>query len=85
MRWVGHVASMAENKGVFRVLVGKPEEKRPLGRPRHRLEDNMRWIFRKWDVRAWTGSMWLRIEQVVGTCEHSNKPSGSIKCGEFLD
>jgi hypothetical protein len=44
-----------------------------------------RWIFRKWDVRAWTGLMWLRIGHVVGTCECSNEPSGSIKCWEFLD
>ena len=36
MRWAGHVARMREDRGVHRVLVGKPEEKRPLGRPRHR-------------------------------------------------
>ena len=36
MRWVGHVARMGEGRGVYRVLVGKPEGKRPLGRPRHR-------------------------------------------------
>jgi hypothetical protein len=40
MRWAGHVARMGERKGVYRVLVGKPEGKRPLGRPRHRWEDN---------------------------------------------
>jgi hypothetical protein len=42
--------------------VEKPEGKRPLGRPRHRLEDNIKWIFRKWDVGAWTGLGWLWIE-----------------------
>jgi len=36
MRWAGHVARMGEEKGVYRVLVGKPEGKRPLGRPRRR-------------------------------------------------
>jgi hypothetical protein len=36
MRWVGHLACMGEERKVYRVLVGKPEEKRPLGRPRHR-------------------------------------------------
>jgi len=36
MRWAGHVARMGERKGVYRVLVGKPEGKRPLGRPRRR-------------------------------------------------
>ena len=41
MRWAGHVARMGEGRGVHRVLVGKPEGKRPLGRPRHRWEDNI--------------------------------------------
>jgi hypothetical protein len=36
MRWAGHLARMGEERGVHRVLVGKPEGKRPLGRPRHR-------------------------------------------------
>jgi hypothetical protein len=39
MGWVGHVARMGKRGGIYRVLVGKPEEKRPLGRPRHRWED----------------------------------------------
>jgi len=42
MRWAGHVARMGERGGVCRVLVGKPEGKRPLGRPRHRWEDNIK-------------------------------------------
>ena len=40
MRWAGHVALMVERRDVYRVLVGKPEAKRPLGRPRRRWEDN---------------------------------------------
>jgi len=52
MRWLGHVARMG--RGVYRVLVGKPEGKSSLGRPRHG------WIFRKWD--GWNGLYWLRIE-----------------------
>jgi hypothetical protein len=40
MRWAGHVARMGEERGVHRVLVGKPEGKGPLGRPRRRWEDN---------------------------------------------
>jgi hypothetical protein len=36
MRWAGHVASMEEGRGVYTVLVGKPERKRPLGKPKHR-------------------------------------------------
>jgi len=42
MKWAGHVARMGEERGVYRVLVGKPEGKRPLGRPRHRWVDNIR-------------------------------------------
>ena len=44
----------------------------------------LRWIFRKWDVAQWTRSSGLRIG-VAGACECGNEPSGSIKCGEFLD
>ena len=42
IRWAGHVARMGEGRGVYRVLVGKPEGKRPLGRPRRRWEDNIK-------------------------------------------
>ena len=42
MRWTGHVVSMGEGRGVHRVLVGKPEGKRPLGRPRRRWEHNIK-------------------------------------------
>ena len=42
MRWAGYVARMGEDRGVHRVLVGKPEGRRPLGRPRHRWEDNIK-------------------------------------------
>ena len=55
MRWAEHVARMGERRGVYRDLVGKPEEKRPVGRPRRRWGVILRWIFRKWDVAAWTG------------------------------
>ena len=40
LRWAGHVAPISERRGVYRVLVGKPEERRPLERPKHRWEDN---------------------------------------------
>ena len=42
IRWAGHVARMGEERGVYRVLVGKPEGRRPLGRPRRRWVDNIR-------------------------------------------
>jgi hypothetical protein len=43
LRWLGHVAHMEEERGVYSVLLGKPKGKRPLGRPRCRWEDNMKW------------------------------------------
>jgi hypothetical protein len=52
---------MGEETGVYRVLVGKPEGKRPLGRPKCRWEDNIRMDFRKWEGGVWTGLGWLRI------------------------
>jgi len=47
MVWAGHVACMEETRGVYRVLVGKPEGKRPLGRPRRRWEDNIKMVLQK--------------------------------------
>jgi len=42
MRWAGHVAPVGDRRGVYRVLVGKPEGKRPLGRPRRRWDDDIK-------------------------------------------
>ena len=42
MRWAGHLACMGERRGVYSVLIGKPEGKRPLGRPRRRWKDNIK-------------------------------------------
>ena len=53
MRWAGHVARMSKEMGVFRVLVGKPEGRRPLGRPRRRRVDNNRMDLQ--EVGIWTG------------------------------
>ena len=77
----GHVARMGERKGVYRVLVGNPEGKRLLGRPRPRWEENIKMDLQEVGCGEWTGSSWLR----KGTCECDNKSSGSIKCGEFLE
>jgi hypothetical protein len=62
MRWAGHVACMRDRRGVYRVLVGKPEGKRPLGRPRCRWEDNSKMDLEEVGCGAWTGSIWLRTE-----------------------
>jgi hypothetical protein len=50
MRWAGHVARMGERRGVYRVLVGRPEGIRPLGRPRHRWEDNIKMDLREMEI-----------------------------------
>ena len=55
------VARMRERRGLYRVLVGKPEGKRPLGDPSVDGRIILKWLFRKWDVGVWTGSGWLRI------------------------
>jgi hypothetical protein len=47
---------------MYRVLMGRPEGRRPLGRPNVDGRIILRWIFRKWDVGAWTGLNWLRLE-----------------------
>jgi hypothetical protein len=49
----GSCSTCGERIGAYRVLVDKSEGKKPLGRPRHRWEDNIKWIFRKWDVGVW--------------------------------
>ena len=59
MRWAGHVAIMGEGRGVHRVLVGKPEGKRPLGRPRRCWDDNI-----KLDLReVGEGGDWMELAQ----------------------
>jgi hypothetical protein len=74
---------MGKKRGVYRILVGKPEERDCSGNPGIDGRITLRWIFRKWGYGLnQTGSGY---GQVMGTCECSNEPSGSIKRGEFLD
>ena len=63
-------------RGVYRVLVGKPEGKRPLGRLRSRKEDNIKMDLQK--VRC-GGMEWIELAQVASTCECGNEFSGSLK------
>jgi hypothetical protein len=58
MRWAGHVAGMGEGRGVYRVLVGRLECKRPLGRPRRRWEDNIKLDIREIGI---DGSNWIQL------------------------
>ena len=61
MRWVGHVGRMEERRGVYRVLLGKPKGKRPLGRPTQKWEDNIKMDLKEVGCGVWSGSSWLRI------------------------
>ena len=60
MRWKGHVAHMGERRGAYRVLVGKPEGMRQLGKPRHRWEDNIKVVLQ---VVGWGGMDWIDLTQ----------------------
>jgi hypothetical protein len=60
MRWVGHVAHMGEERNVYRVLMGKPERKRPIGRPKRRWEDGIRMDLREID---WGSVDWIQLAQ----------------------
>jgi hypothetical protein len=76
---------MGDMRGECRVLVGRPDVKRPLARPSRRWEDNI-----KMDLKevGWGGVDWIDLaqdRQVAGAFECGNEPSGPIKCGEFLD
>jgi hypothetical protein len=78
MRWAGHVARMGEGRNVCRVLVGKPEGKRPLGRPMRRCEDGI-----KMDLReiGWGSVEWIQLAQDrdrwAGCCECGDEPLSS--------
>jgi hypothetical protein len=52
---------MGEKRNAYRLLVGKPEGKRPLRRPGHRWWIILGWILERWDGVMWTGLVWLRI------------------------
>jgi len=77
--WAGHVARIGERRGVYRALVGKPERRRSLGRPRHRWEDNIKMNLQEvgcgvmdWIELAHDRDRWRALVYAV-------------KCGEFLD
>ena len=71
-RWAGHVAHMGEERGVYRVLVGKPEGRSPLGRPRRRWADNIRTdlqevgcVYMDWIGLAQDRERWRTLVSVV--------------------
>jgi len=61
MAWAGHVELVGERRGLYRVLVGKAEGKRPFGTPRHGWKDNSKMDLQEVECGGWTGSSWLRI------------------------
>jgi hypothetical protein len=67
---------MGEMRNAYKILVGKPEGKIPLGITRRGLEDNITVDLREIGARERT---------MAGSCEHGNEPSGFIKTGKFLD
>jgi hypothetical protein len=60
MRWAGHAAHMGEGRGVYRVLVGRPEVKRPVGRPRRRWEENINIDLREIGIDR---TNWIQLAQ----------------------
>jgi hypothetical protein len=78
--WAGHIAHLGERRGTDRILVGRPEGKRPLGRRRRKCEDNIKIDLQ---VVGW-GMEWIDLAEDSDSCECGNEPSGFIKCGEFL-
>ena len=88
MRWSGRVARMGEERGVYRVLMGKLEGKRPLGRHRCRWVDNIRMDLQEvgcgymdWIGRAQDRDRWRTLASAVMNL----RVPGSVRCGEFLD
>jgi hypothetical protein len=66
VRWAGHVACVGEGRNMYRVLMGMPEGKRPLERPRHRWEDVIKMDLRETGWGVWSGFTWLRIGIIGG-------------------
>jgi hypothetical protein len=79
MRWAGHVARMVAKRNAYRVLVGKSEGKRPLGRTRRRWVDNIKINLRE---IKWDGMDWIHLAQ---DRDQWRALSGSIKCWNVLE
>jgi hypothetical protein len=82
MRWAGHVARMDEKRNVYRLLVGKPEGKRPLGRPRRSWVDNIKMdlIYMECDAVDWIG---VTLPHSVHTIPGSYPASSTVVTGIF--
>ena len=78
--WTGHVACVRDSSSSYRILVGKPEGKRPFGKPRLRWEDNIKMDLQKVGLRDRDLCDLAQNRDRWGCCE-----CFSVKCGEFLD
>jgi hypothetical protein len=81
---------MGDRRHAYRILVGKHKEMRTLGRPRRRWKNNISIDLQKvgfgmaWIYLAQDRNMWRALVN-FGSCKSGNEPSGSVKCGEFID
>jgi hypothetical protein len=78
------VARMGGREGACSILVGRPEGKTPLGRPKRRWGDNITVDIQKVAGEAWTGLLWLGQGQMEGCCERGNGPPGFIIAQDLL-
>ena len=85
MLWVEHRARMGDSRGLYRVMVGKTEEKRPLGRSGRRWEDNVKMDIQELGCGTWAGLIWFRMVRGGTNLLIRNGTLGSIKYGGFVD
>jgi len=85
MRWAGHVECMGRRGGCIGSWCGSRREGDHWGDLGVDGWIILGWICRRWDVGIWIGLYWPRIGTVADACECGIEPSGSVKCGEFLD
>jgi hypothetical protein len=81
----GSCSAYGEGRGVYRVLVGKPEGKIPMGRHSRRWEDNIKADLQEVECGGMDWIELARDRELAGTCECGDELFGSIKCGELLD
>jgi hypothetical protein len=83
MRWAGHVARTGEKRNAYRLLVGKPQGERPLGRPRRRWVGN---IMRYLGEVRWGDADWIGLTHDRNSfCKFGIEPSASRKCWETIE